>query len=60
VWGIDTDGAPDTDDLTSGGDGGLYISQSSEEAGVEGVQVSIDLGTNESKYESFDLLIDWY
>ncbi len=60
VWGIDDDGAPDTDELTSGGDGGLYISQSSEDVGVEGVQVTIDLGTKLPKYESFDILIDRY
>lgn len=60
VWGIDADGAPDTDELTSSGDGGLYIAQSSEDAGVEGVQVTVDLGTKLPKYETFDILIDRY
>ena len=60
VWGVDSDGTPDTVDLTGGGDGGLYIAQSAEEAGVEGVQVTIDLGTKQAKYESFDILIDRY
>lgn len=60
VWGVDADGAPDTDELTTGGDGGLYIAQSSEDAGVEGVQVTIDLGTKQPKYESFDILVDRY
>ena len=60
VWGVNADGAPDTVELTSAGDGGLYIAQSSEEAGVEGVQVTIDLGTKQSKYESFDVLVDRY
>lgn len=60
VWGVDSDGSPDTVDLTGGGDGGLYIAQSAEEAGVEGVQVTIDLGTKQAKYESFDILIDRY
>lgn len=60
VWGIDTDGSPDTVDLTGAGDGGLHLTQSSEEAGVEGVQVTVDLGTKQAKYEAFDILIDRY
>ncbi len=60
VWGFDSGGSPQTVDLTGGGDGGLYISQSSEEAGVEGVQVTIDLGTTQTKFESFDVLVDRY
>jgi hypothetical protein len=45
-------------DLTTGGEGGLFVRQSSEDAGIEGVTVVVDLSTRVNTYESFDVVIE--